>query len=69
MPMLTEAASAGIYYSPGWRQSYPKIQILTVEELLAGTTVRMPPSFATFKQAERVRQQPDAAQAELDLDA
>jgi site-specific DNA-methyltransferase (adenine-specific) len=70
--MITEAVSAGFYYSPGWNQNYPRIQILTIEELLqeikAGKTqlVDMPPQFGTFKQAQRV-QQSDAQQAELDL--
>ena len=37
-PMRTEAASAGFYTSP-WGQ-HPKIQLLTIAELLAGK--RMP---------------------------
>ena len=64
--MITEAVSAGFYYSPGWNQNYPRIQILTIEELLHGSTVKMPPQFGTFKQAQRV-QQSDAQQAELGL--
>jgi site-specific DNA-methyltransferase (adenine-specific) len=51
--MQTEAASAGFYHSPGWKQDYPRIQILTIEELLQGTQVKMPPPFGTFKQAQR----------------
>jgi len=64
--MVTEAVSAGFYFSPGWNQNYPRIQILTIEELLHETTVKMPPQFGTFKQAQRV-QQSDAQQAELGL--
>ena len=34
---------------------FPRIQILTVEDLLASRTLQMPPSLTrTFKQAERV---------------
>lgn len=33
-PMRTEAAAAGSYVSPWNNQPYPRIQILTVEELL-----------------------------------
>jgi len=33
-PMRTEAASAGMYVSPWDKQSYPKVQILTIDELL-----------------------------------
>ena len=34
-PMRTEAASAGTYESPYDRQSYSRVQILTIDELLA----------------------------------
>src|SRR6266436_8036933 len=64
--MTTEAVSAGFYYSPGWNQSYPRIQILTIEELLHNAEVKMPPQFGTFKQAQRV-QQSDAEQYKLGL--
>jgi site-specific DNA-methyltransferase (adenine-specific) len=62
--MTTEAVSAGFYHSPGWNKDYPRIQILTIDELLHGTEVKMPPQFGTFKQAQRV-QQSNAEQAEL----
>jgi site-specific DNA-methyltransferase (adenine-specific) len=48
--MVTEAVSAGFYYSPSWNQNYPRIQILTIEELLHNEEVKMPPQFGTFKQ-------------------
>src|SRR6266702_3028911 len=64
--MTTEAASAGFYYSPGWNKDYPRIQILTIDELLHNAEVKMPPQFGTFKQAQRVKQT-DAEQAELGL--
>jgi site-specific DNA-methyltransferase (adenine-specific) len=58
--MKREAASADFYHSPGWNRDYPRMQILTIEQLLSGAEVKMPPPFGTFKQAERVRTQPDA---------
>ncbi len=64
--MITEAASSGFYHSHGWNKDYPRIQILTIEELLKGAEVKMPPQFGTFKQAQRV-QQSDAQQPELGL--
>jgi len=64
--MTSETVIAGFYYSPGWNQNFPHIQILTIEELLHGSTVKMPPQFGMFKQAQRV-QQSDAQQAELGL--
>ncbi len=64
--MTTEAVKAGFYHSPGWNKDYPRIQILTIEELLHNTEVKMPPQFGTFKQAQRV-QQTGAEQPELGL--
>lgn len=53
-PMKTEATSTGFYYSEGWSMNYPKIQILTIEELLNGVHVNMPPYNKTFKEAKKV---------------
>jgi len=53
--MQAEAVSAGFYHSPGWNQDYPKLQILTIEELLNGAEVKMPPASVTFKQAEKIK--------------
>jgi site-specific DNA-methyltransferase (adenine-specific) len=64
-PMEKEAVSAGFYDSLGWKRSYPKIQILTIEELMQGKEVDMPPEWGTFKQAQRVG--PQAEQPELGL--
>jgi site-specific DNA-methyltransferase (adenine-specific) len=52
--MLTEAAEKGFYHSPGWNKDYPRIQIITVEDLLNGKTVDLPPNLQTFKQAEKI---------------
>jgi site-specific DNA-methyltransferase (adenine-specific) len=46
-------APAGFYHSPGWNRDYPKLQIMTIEQLLSGGEVKMPPNAMTFKQAER----------------
>ncbi|MBX3266908.1 MAG: restriction endonuclease [Acidobacteria bacterium] len=53
-PMEKEAAEAGFYHSEGWNKDYPKIQILTVEDILNGKQPDLPPSIATFKQAAKV---------------
>jgi hypothetical protein len=58
------APGAGFYHSPSWNKDYPRMQILTIDQLLYDAEVKMPPQFATFKQAQRV-QQSDAQQAEL----
>jgi hypothetical protein len=40
-------------------------QILTIDQLLHGAEVKMPPQFGTFKQAQKVGKQADIEQAEL----
>jgi site-specific DNA-methyltransferase (adenine-specific) len=54
-PMRTAAAAAGFYHSPWGRKQHPKIQILTIEELLGGAAIDMPPhqTNVTFKKARR----------------
>jgi len=64
--MMKEAVSAGYYHSPGWNEDYPRIQILTIVELLRGAKIKMPLQYGTFKQAQKV-QQTEAQQTELDL--
>jgi DNA modification methylase len=41
-PMITEAAEAGFYESPVWEKKFPRIQILTLEDVLAGKQPAMP---------------------------
>ena len=66
-PMKTEAAGAGFYDSPGWKKSYPRLQILTVADLLAGSSIDMPPLDqvnVTFKKAAKA-EKPKAAQGNV----
>ncbi len=52
--MLAEAAAAGVYRSPGWGRDYPRLQILTIEELLSERAeLCMPPTTGPFKTAQR----------------
>jgi site-specific DNA-methyltransferase (adenine-specific) len=62
--MTQEAVTAGHYHSPGWNKDFPKIQILTIAQLLRGAEVKMPPAFGTFKQAQKVQ---EAGAGQLDL--
>ena len=52
-PMLLEAESCGFYHSANWNKDFPKLQIVTIEQLLSGATVQMPPTAATHKKAQR----------------
>jgi len=49
--MRTEAISAGFYHSDGWNQDYPRVQIITIEQLLKGEQIKLPPNLSTFKKA------------------
>lgn len=53
-PMRQEAAGAGFYKSPGKTQ-HPRLQLLTIEELLSGKKIDMPAwhDARTFKKAKR----------------
>ena len=56
-PMRREAASAGFYESP-WGK-HPRIQLLTIEDLLGGKSIDYPQDTdVTFKKAQRVRSNP-----------
>ena len=65
-PMKTEAVSAGFYESLLWGGRYPKIQILTIEELLSGAKIEMPTAMRGFKKAERIQKNvPEQRQMDL----
>jgi DNA modification methylase len=56
--MRTEAVTAGFYESTSWNKKYPKVQLLTVEELLDGKKIEMPPIkqlSVTFKAAPKAK--------------
>ena len=53
-PMTKEAVSAGFYHSDLWQTDYPKIQIRTVEELLAGKVFEMPAHQPMYQPARRI---------------
>ncbi len=68
-PMKTEAVTAGFYESALWGRKYPKVQLFTVAELLAGKKVEMPPIRqvgATFKKAPKATEK-QGEQPELQM--
>ena len=68
-PMKTEAVSAGFYESEIWGRKYPKVQLITVAELLEGKRVDMPPIRqvgATFRKAPRAKDK-QGEQQELEI--
>jgi len=54
--MRAEAASAGFYSSP-WGTKHPRIQIITIEDMLDGRRIDYPQSQAnvTYKRAKRYK--------------
>ncbi len=65
-PMLKEAAEAGFYRPPGLTDKYPRIQILSIQELLAAKKIDYPrfAADATFKKAPKARK---AAEEQMPL--
>ncbi len=66
-PMRAEAAQAGFYHSDTWNRDYPKVQILTIAEILDGKQIDMPPIqqvSRTFRRAKREKGK-EAEQMEL----
>ena len=62
-PMLKKAVTAGFYHSPGMNVDYPKVQRLTIADLLKGIKLDIPQEFTTFKTAKTVA--PDDKQISL----
>ncbi|MEX0642155.1 MAG: DNA methyltransferase [Pirellulales bacterium] len=57
-PMRAEAAGAGFYRSQWTQKDYPKLQLLTIDELLGGKQVDMPAvkhTSQTFKKAPKAK--------------
>jgi len=67
-PMLKEAAEAGFYQPPGLTDKYPRLQIRSIAELLAGKKIEYPRFAAdgTFKKAPKARK---AAEEQIPLGA
>ncbi len=66
--MKKEAADAGTYYSPRWGRRYPRLQILTIAELLSGKRLECPPLSQvnrTLPKVQRYKQVADSYQRPL----
>jgi DNA modification methylase len=67
-PMRKEAATAGFYESPWKHKKHPRIQLLTIREILGGKGIDYPPSHevnVTFKRAPKAAQAPDSRKLDL----
>ena len=52
--MRQEADQADLYRSEGWQRDYPRVQILTIEELLRGAKPDLPPVRSTVAESARI---------------
>jgi SAM-dependent methyltransferase len=66
--MKAETAGAGFYESP-WHTKHPRIQVFTIEELLAGKKIDFPPSrdLRTFKKAPKAKKTPKGGSGSMFL--
>jgi site-specific DNA-methyltransferase (adenine-specific) len=55
--MTTEAAASGFYESDLWQKKYPRIQIITIEDLLNGKRPDLPSAASPFARAPLEREQ------------
>jgi len=55
--MVREAVSAGFFSSEFWQRDYPRLQILSIEDLLNEKQIQMPAAYGAFKKAQRVKKQ------------
>lgn len=53
--MLDEANHAGTYEHPHYDNPFPRIQIATIDDLLAGRLPKMPPTNSRYKDAARAK--------------
>ena len=51
--MRSEAVEGGLFHSDVWDRNYPRIQIRTIGEMLAGSGFEMPPRPSAYRQAPR----------------
>jgi hypothetical protein len=56
--MVQEVKRTDPYISPRWNQQYPKIQILTINELLHGKKPYIPTTLPSYTQAELTQKAP-----------
>jgi site-specific DNA-methyltransferase (adenine-specific) len=60
--MIKEVKATDPYKSPIWNTEYPKIQILTIEQLLKGEKPNIPPISNMFKEAPEIKREKDLIQ-------
>jgi site-specific DNA-methyltransferase (adenine-specific) len=52
--IIKEVKATDPYISPRWKHEYPKVQVITIEQLLRGKRPDMPTAVSPFQEAPRV---------------
>jgi len=63
--MIREVKATPPYVVPNWNHEYPKIQILTIEQLLGNVRPNIPPTSNMFKEAPQIVRKKELAQKTL----
>lgn len=66
--MIDTANKSGVYEWPVTERTFPKIQIMTVEELLEGERPQMPPTYMPYIKAQPVPDMSEQEEMELNDD-
>lgn len=53
--MVKEVSVTDPYISPLWKHEFPKLQILTIEQLLKGERPKTPPTINLFQEAQQIK--------------
>ena len=51
--LIKESKKYGVYRNDMLGQNYPKIEVVTIDEILAGKTMKIPTSLEVLKEAEK----------------
>lgn len=63
--MIKEVKTTDPYVSPLWKHDYPKLQILTIEQLLHGDRPKIPPTVSLFQDAPKIQRTNNTTEMKL----
>jgi len=66
--MVKETDATSPYVSPRWKHEYPKIQILTIEELFNGKKPDMPPTVNSLQETPQLERRTRGVQTRFSHD-
>jgi len=63
--MIKEVKTTDPYVSPLWKHDYPKLQILSIEQLLHGDRPKIPPTVSLFQDAPKIQRTNNTTEMKL----